>query len=70
MGRFGNLGMPGKGSAEISSESAHEISMFLSTVTEVNGVQIRATSQSPSKVLIKAWKWVTDEAALPVNSLP
>lgn len=48
---------------------ARDISVFLFTVTKVNGVQTRMTSQSLSKVFIKAWKWVTDEPALPVNSL-
>ena len=47
---------------------AHEVSTFLLTVTKANGVQTRVTSLCLSKVFIKGWKWVTDEAALPVQS--
>lgn len=63
------MGIPGKATAEISSESiAREISMFLFTSTKVNEVQTRETSQSLSKVFIKPWKWGTGETALPGNS--
>lgn len=48
---------------------AHEISTFLFTVTKVNAVQTRETSQSPSKVFIKPWKWGTGETAPPGNIL-
>lgn len=63
------MGIPGKATAETSSESfAREISMFLFTSTKVNEVQTREASQSLSKVFIKPWKWGTGETALPGNS--
>lgn len=63
------MGIPGKATAEISSESiAREISKFLFTSTKVNEVQTRETPQSLSKVFIKPWKWGTGETALPGNS--
>lgn len=62
------MGIPGKATAEISSDSfACEMSMFFFTGTKVNEVQTRETSQSLSKVFIKPWKW-TGETALPGNS--